>query len=194
MKKNFLPLLCPVCLAMIILLGNLFLVYPNAHAQGKPQTSNHITYTFHLLSHLIGKGKVHGVSAKVVAKTPKPNVDSPCLGVAMAINPRVNAVQVIMGISNQCGITVVTVQWDYTSTAICNGQAYNGPQSSGSVARINAGVYVTVANDTWDSVCLDNGVPVPHTLSFTGTADGYFAPPYKGSASGREDYPPVTIP
>ncbi len=178
MKKHFLPLVYSVCLAAVVVLGSLFFVYPRAYAQGKPQTSSHVTYTSHLLSRLVVKGKLY----------------SPCLGIAMTINPRVNAVEVIMGISNQCGIPVVTVLWEYTSTSICDGQAYAGPHSSGSVARINAGVYVNVADDNWSSVCLVNGVPVAHTLYFTGTADGYFAPPYRGSASGREDYPPVNIP
>lgn len=123
-----------------------------------------------------------------------PFQNSACLGIALTISPRANGGQAIMGVSNQCGLTVDSLRWDYTSTAICAGQAYNGPSNSGSVAQIKSGVFLTVANDQFTSDCFVNGVLVPHTLSFTGTAEGAFAPPARGTASGRIDEPPITIP
>jgi hypothetical protein len=189
MKKHILAILYAVCFVMALLLGNLFVGYPSAHAH---QVSKQVTYTWHRISSSAsGTG-----SATIVAALPHtPNANSNCLGIAMTINPGTNSVQVIMGISNQCGTTIATIRWEFTSTAICGGQAYSGPSGSGSIAQLANGVFVNVANDHFTSDCLVNGVLVAHTLSFTGTAEGAFPPPHRGNtASGREDVGPITIP
>jgi hypothetical protein len=191
MKKQILLILYSLGLAIAFLLGNLFFVHPGVHAQENPQALKQTTYTFHLISHSGTRQLLTG-STRVLAKIP--NADSNCLGIAMTINPGQNSVQVIMGVSNLCGLDVITVRWEYTSTAICNGQAYAGPSNSGGIARIANGVFVNVSNDYWASNCIHDGKLVPHTLSFTGTADGVFPPPFHGTASGRLDVPPVTIP
>ena len=170
------------------MLGNGF---ANAHAQGNISSAKKVTYTWHLVSHS-GKGDLANVSATALAT--KPFTDTNCLGVALTINPGLNSVQVIMGINNLCGLTVVTISWLYTSTAICAGQAYNGPSNGGNVASLSNGTFLTVANDHYTSNCIVNGVPIAHTLSFTGTDDGVFAGRKNDYASGREDTPPVTIP
>lgn len=188
MQKRFSLIICSVCLAFVILLGSGF---TSANAQTKTSSAKKVTYSWHLVSHS-GKGELVKISATALAT--KPFTDTACLGVALTINPGVNSVQVIMGINNLCGLTVVTISWLYTSTAICAGQAYNGPSNGGNVASLASGTFLTVANDHFISNCIVNGVPIAHTLSFTGTDDGVFAGRKNDFASGRQDVPPVTIP
>lgn len=106
-----------------------------------------------------------------------PQADVECLGVALTVtNPAAQQINIVMGINNLCGATVSGVDWIYTTTDICNGQAFQGPSNSGNVGSMRSGQFLTVANDAWFAECIDpsDGFPTTFQSSTTGTANGTF--------------------
>ena len=139
----------------------------------EPKNTSSASVDFHY--HLLHAGiSVHAsiVPSKVVPNDPP---EDNCLGVSLTVtNPYPEEIRVIMGVSNLCGAAVSGVSWSYSTTDICNGQTYGGPNNSGSIGLMVNRSFRNIADDWWEGNCISDvsGAYTDFESSTTGSAEG----------------------